>query len=217
MAVSTSIIILLLPFFILLQPWSLVTGAGDILAPLLAPIFENVCKQVTCGEGICKPSDNSTIPYECECSPGWKQLATSVDDHHQYFKFLPCVIPNCTLNYSCSEAAPPPVQEKENRGNESFFDVCRWTDCGGGRCESTSLFTHKCECNEGYHNLLNLTFSPCFKECSFGMDCKDLNIGFKEKPSSPPPSLSADRSNQASYRLEGGYDWLIFTFFLLAI
>ncbi|KAI7738419.1 hypothetical protein M8C21_022790 [Ambrosia artemisiifolia] len=210
-----SLLLLLLHFFLLLQPWSIVAGPGDILAPLLSPIFDDdVCKEVKCGQGSCKPLDNSTIPYECECSPGWKQLATfAVDDDNQFFKFLPCVIPNCTLDYSCSKA-PPPVQQKENRGNTSIFDVCQWTDCGGGRCEPTSLFTHKCECSNGYHNLLNLTFSPCFKECSLGMDCKDLNIGFMDKPSSPPPSLSADRSNQASnYRIEGRYQWLILLMF----
>ncbi|KAD6119432.1 hypothetical protein E3N88_10703 [Mikania micrantha] len=185
---------LLLPIFLLLQSWSVVTGAGagDFLAPLLSPIFEDVCKQAKCGNGICKPSDNSTIPFECECSPGWKQIAATSD---QYLKFLPCVIPNCTFDYSCSKASPP-VQEKDNRRNESIFDVCQWIDCGGGRCESTSLFTHKCTCNEGYHNLLNLTFSPCFRECSLGLDCKDLGIGFNDKPSSPPPSLSGDGSSQ---------------------
>ncbi|KAJ0805309.1 hypothetical protein HanPI659440_Chr02g0048451 [Helianthus annuus] len=183
-------------FLLLLQPWSIIAGAGNFLAPLLSPMFEDVCKQVNCGQGICKPSNKSTIfSYECECSPGWKQLATfAVANDDSFLKFLPCVIPNCTFDYSCSKA-PSPVQQKENPGNGSIFDVCQWTYCGGGRCESTSLFTHKCECSDGYQNLLNLTFSPCFKECSIGMDCKDLNIGFKDNPSSPPPSLSADRSN----------------------
>ncbi|KAK9073135.1 hypothetical protein SSX86_007458 [Deinandra increscens subsp. villosa] len=206
---------LLLPFFLLLQPWSnsILPVSGDFLAPLLSPIFEDVCKQVKCGQGICKPSDNSSIPYECECSPGWKQIAATSD---QYFKFLPCVIPNCTLDYSCSKA-PSPVQEKENRGNESIFDVCQWTDCGGGKCKPTSLFAHKCECNEGYQNLLNLTFFPCFRQCSLGMDCKDLNIGFTDKPSAPPSSLSADRSNEANCIVEGGYYWFIFMLAFLAI
>ncbi|KAI7737325.1 hypothetical protein M8C21_016183, partial [Ambrosia artemisiifolia] len=176
----------------------------------------DVCKEVKCGQGTCKQSNGSIIPFECECSPGWKQLATSDNgDDDQGWKFLPCVIPNCTLNYSCSKA-PPPSQENEKRGNGSILDACQWTDCGGGKCVTTSLFNHKCECSEGYYNLLNLTFSPCFKECSFGSDCKDLGIGLMDKPS-PPPSLSADRSNQASYRLKGSYDWLIFAFALMAI
>ncbi|MFS7952835.1 hypothetical protein Hanom_Chr07g00611581 [Helianthus anomalus] len=120
-----------------------------------------------------------------------------------------------TLNYSCSKA-PPPTQEKEKQGNGSIFDACRWTDCGGGKCVTTSPFTHKCECSEGYNNLLNLTFSPCFKECSLGADCKDLGIGLMDKPS-PPLSLSQDRSNQANCRLNGSYDWLLFAFALLVI
>lgn len=203
----------LLSLFIVLQPWSII--AGDILAPLLSPIFEDACNNVKCGQGTCKPSSNITIPFECECSPGWKQLATTDDDH--FLKFLPCVIPNCTLNYSCSKA-PPPMQEKENQGNGSIFDVCRWTDCGGGKCESTSLFTHKCTCDEGYQNLLNLTFSPCFKECSLGMDCKDIGLGFMNKsPPSPPPRPLSDQSNQGNTRFKGSFYWLTFALVLLAI
>ncbi|XP_071737791.1 uncharacterized protein [Rutidosis leptorrhynchoides] len=205
---AISIPVLVLSLVLVFQPC---TEANDLLAPILSPIFEDVCKQVKCGQGICKPSDNSSlIPFECECSPGWKQLASS--DTDPGLKFMPCVIPNCTLNYSCSEA-PPPVQAKDNQGNESIFDVCRWTDCGGGKCQTLSPFTHKCECNEGYHNLLNLTFSPCFKECSLGMDCKNLGIGLTNG-SSPPPSLSADNSNQANIGIEGG---LVLLMFLLAL
>lgn len=55
---------------------------------------EDGCKDVACGQGICKPSNNSTIPYECECSPGWKQVA-NFDDDNGFLKTLPCVIPNC--------------------------------------------------------------------------------------------------------------------------
>ncbi|KAI3513552.1 hypothetical protein L1887_20888 [Cichorium endivia] len=204
-----------LSLFLVLQPWSIATSAGDILAPLLSPIFEDACNDVKCGQGTCKPSGNSTIPFECECSPGWKQVANTDDDH--FLKFLPCVIPNCTLDYSCSKA-PPPVQENQNKGNESIFDVCRWSDCGGGICKKTSLFTHKCECDEGYQNLLNLTFSPCFKECSLGMDCKDLGLGFMNKsPPAPPPNLSEDHSNQANFRREGSFHWLPFVMILLAV
>lgn len=65
-------------------------------------VAEDVCKEVKCGKGICKPSDNMSVPFECECSPGWKQVATSNDD--QYLKFLPCVIPNCkSKTYSTSQ------------------------------------------------------------------------------------------------------------------
>nr|XP_043637086.1 protein lin-12-like [Erigeron canadensis] len=211
MAVSVCLVFSL---FLLSQPWTAVsTSAGDILAPILSPIFEDVCQEAKCGQGICKPSDNSTIPFECECSPGWKQVLTSDDDN--YLKFLPCVIPNCTLNHSCLEA-PPPMPENDDRRNGSIFDVCRWADCGAGKCEATSLFTHKCECTEGYHNLLNLTFSPCFKECSLGMDCKDIGFGIMNR-TSPPSSFSADNSNQANFRFEGSYHWVIFAFALLDV
>ncbi|XP_076917922.1 uncharacterized protein LOC143578144 [Bidens hawaiensis] len=201
---TVSSIFLLSLLFLLLQPWSTIVTTAE----------NDVYNQVNCGQGICKPSNTTTSPYECECSHGWKQLANT---SNQYLKFLPCVIPNCTLDYSCSKAQPP-VQQKENRVNGSLFDVCQWIDCGGGTCKSTSFFTHKCECSPGYNNLLNLTFSPCFRECSLGMDCKDLNLGFNGNPSSPPPPLSADRSNKAYNILEGRYDWLILlTYALLAI
>ncbi|KAK1436429.1 hypothetical protein QVD17_02209 [Tagetes erecta] len=203
------LLLLVVPFIVLQSS----TTAVDLLAPLLSPILEGVCKDVTCGQGTCKPTNTSIIPYECECSPGWKQVANFNDDDDHFLKVLPCVIPNCTLNYSCSQA-PSPVQEKENRGNGSIFDVCQWTDCGGGKCVATSPFTRKCECSEGYYNLLNLTFSPCFRDCSLGMDCKNLGIG---RPSPPPPSLPTDSTNQASYRLEGSYDWLVLTFALMFI
>lgn len=55
-------------------------------------ITDDVCKQVECGKGTCKPSSNSTLLFECECEPGWKQTSSNHTDH---FKFLPCVIPQC--------------------------------------------------------------------------------------------------------------------------
>ncbi|KAK3040537.1 hypothetical protein RJ639_028983 [Escallonia herrerae] len=69
-----------------------------------------------------------------------------------------------TLNYSCKEG-PSPVQEKDKRANESFFEPCHWADCGGGTCNKTSAFIHRCDCSEGYYNLLNMTAFPCFREC----------------------------------------------------
>lgn len=53
---------------------------------------DNVCKEVECGKGTCKASSNSTLFFECECDPGWKQARSDDDDD---LKFLPCVVPNC--------------------------------------------------------------------------------------------------------------------------
>ncbi|KAA8548679.1 hypothetical protein F0562_000363 [Nyssa sinensis] len=165
--------------FLVLQP---MTSKGNILYPILSPVADVVCNKVECGKGTCKPSPNSTFLFECECHPGWKQTHS---DHDDGFKFLPCVIPNCTLDYSCAEAAPP-VQDHESGSTESFFDPCRWTDCGGGTCNKTSPFTYICKCREGYYNLLTVSNFPCFKECALGMDCLTLGISTTNKSTSPP-------------------------------
>lgn len=55
---------------------------------------DDVCKEVECGKGTCKPSKNSTFLFECECHQGWKQ-SLSNDDDESSLKFLPCIVPNC--------------------------------------------------------------------------------------------------------------------------
>ncbi|KAL6582924.1 hypothetical protein OROMI_005002 [Orobanche minor] len=136
---------------------------GNISIPFLSPLLgnNNPCRESVCGKGNCVVSSNSTFGYECECDSGWKQAAGSQDD--DYLKFLPCVIPNCTLDYSCANA-PAPVSDNHTKANLSFLDPCFWTYCGGGSCNKTSVFTHTCECEEGYYNLFNSTAFPCYKE-----------------------------------------------------
>ncbi|PNY13308.1 hypothetical protein L195_g009961 [Trifolium pratense] len=155
--------------FLLLQPLS---AKSDFLSPLLSPLFDDVCKEVECGKGKCKPSKNSTFLFECECDQGWKKAFDSNDDDGG-LKFLPCIIPNCTLDYSCSKA-PAPAPEKARQSNESIFDescsyvlvACHWVDCGGGSCKKTSTFSYSCDCDATYNNLLNITTFPCFRELS---------------------------------------------------
>lgn len=197
-------VIVFLTILLALQP---TTTISEILSPLLSPIFDEVCKEVECGKGTCKPSNDSPLYFACECNPGWMQTRPAHDDH---LKFFPCVIPNCTLDYSCKEA-PSPVQEKENRANLSLFDPCRWTDCGGGSCNKTSKFTHTCECREGYYNLLNITTFPCLRECSIGLDCLNLGITSSNKSTSSTPSMADNGKNQAKTILQGNfYLWIIF-------
>lgn len=43
--------------------------------------------------------------------------------------------------------------------------ACSWVDCGGGSCNKTSPLTYKCDCLDGYYNLLNITAFPCYKDC----------------------------------------------------
>ena len=53
---------------------------------------DEVCKGVECGKGTCKPSNDSSLFFVCECDPGWMQTRPAHGDH---LKFLPCVVPNC--------------------------------------------------------------------------------------------------------------------------
>ncbi|KAG5078752.1 hypothetical protein JHK86_002817 [Glycine max] len=175
--------------FLLLQPLS---ATSDLLSPLLSPIFDDVCKEVECGKGTCKPSKNSTFFFECECHPGWKRAPSN---DKMGLKFLPCIVPNCTLDYSCSKA-PAPVQEKSTKSNESIFDACHWIDCGGGSCNKTSKFSYSCECDVGYDNLLNVTTFPCFRECSLGLGCSELGISVKNSSTSAPPTLNDNSKNE---------------------
>ncbi|XP_022138365.1 protein jagged-1 [Momordica charantia] len=168
----------------------------DLLSPLLSPIFENVCKEVECGKGTCKASGNGTFSFECDCDPGWKKTLLD-DDDDDHAKFLPCIIPKCNLTHSCSSAPPPGVQKKP-RTKDSIFDPCSWVDCGGGSCNKTSPLIYKCTCLEGYYNLLNITAFPCYKDCSIGMDCKELGIPVTNGPDSTTPSSATIDNNNAA-------------------
>lgn len=103
-------------------------------------VGEDPCTPEICGKGKCVNSSSSAAGFECNCDKGWKQ-ARSDDD--QFFKFLPCVIPNCkfstllqhwiffkyddtffssgSLNFHCEEA-PPPAVDKQKKANSSVFD-----------------------------------------------------------------------------------------------
>ncbi|XP_050374126.1 uncharacterized protein LOC126791707 [Argentina anserina] len=169
---------------------------GDVLAPVFSPIIDEVCKGVECGKGTCKPSSSSTFFFECQCDPGWKQIISENSTDH--FKFLPCVIPNCDLDYSCADA-PAPVSDKSNKANTSVFDPCYWVDCGGGTCNKRSKLAYNCECGEGYYNLLNTTTFPCLKECSIGVNCANLGISLANKSTSPPTPAMAENGSLTTH------------------
>ena len=62
---------------------------------------DDVCKEVVCGKGTCKPSNQSAfLLFECECYPGWKQANFGLADN----KFLPCVVPDCKSSLSFSKS-----------------------------------------------------------------------------------------------------------------
>ncbi|KAJ0013984.1 hypothetical protein Pint_20528 [Pistacia integerrima] len=179
-----------LAVLVVLLPMTALGGGGgghgdgwgfDYLSPAYPPFSENPCDMVECGKGTCK--SNATFPYNyvCECEPGWKRAEDDDDIYDFDFKrsrhfFLPCIIPNCTLNYGTCQPAPPPVPEKTFPTNFSTFDPCNWVYCGEGTCKKTTTYKHTCECNPGFSNLLNISYYPCYSNCTLGSDCSALGI-----------------------------------------
>ncbi|KAG1358613.1 neurogenic locus notch-like protein 1 [Cocos nucifera] len=149
------------------------------------------CDNVQCGKGTCKSSLNYTFGFECECNLGWSQF------HN--FPFSPCVIPNCSINYSCyNNSEAPASSPAPSLTNTSIFDPCFWSYCGGGKCVKTSTFDHRCECEDGFSNLLNIARFPCYKDCSLGVDCANLGITLPNATSpASPPSLPDNSSSVA--------------------
>lgn len=189
---------------ILLLILPILSTANIALPPLFSPIFENMCKTVSCGRGSCKESSNATFGFACECDAGWRQTRLENDS---FFKFLPCVVPNCTVDFSCGKEAPAPAANK--RSNSSLFEPCHWADCGGGSCNKTSAMTYSCDCQEGYYNILNQTAFPCYKECALGMDCAQLGFDImNNRTSSQPPNLPDNSKSTAISFFGGGYGWL---------
>ncbi|KAI6692580.1 hypothetical protein NL676_020290 [Syzygium grande] len=181
--------------------------AALVLLPVAAlgypwtPFYAKPCDAVECGKGTCVA--NSTYPWDyiCECEAGWKR--TRLDNEDDY-KFLPCVIPNCSLQYSCVPAPQPlpPVPH-----NLSFFDPCYWTYCGGGTCTQSISHGQICQCNSGYSNLMNISVFPCFNECAIGAaDCAKL--GVKISSSTGTAASSSDSESHAHSMLPGMIVWM---------
>ncbi|GMH29246.1 hypothetical protein Nepgr_031089 [Nepenthes gracilis] len=194
-------ITLLAVAFVALGP---LVAASDFLSPLLSPVFDGVCKEVECGKGNCVPSQNSSFPYECQCDPGWKRPLSRLT------AALPCVIPNCTIDHSCSAAASP-GQHEHDKENLWITNPCSWTDmCGGGTCNMTSSFKYTCVCKDGYHNLLKTAIFPCFSQCELGVDCSNLGISIFHSAPPPSPVSNVNGSNQASSHGHGNLNRVIF-------
>ncbi|KAH7867219.1 hypothetical protein Vadar_030559 [Vaccinium darrowii] len=82
------------------------------------PNFGNMCSEVKCGKGNCTVDSSYPFNFQCECEDGWMRTHLFNDTN---LKFLPCIVPNCSLNYSCMPAAPP-VPAIPYNNNYSFFD-----------------------------------------------------------------------------------------------
>ncbi|KAL6649260.1 hypothetical protein ACP70R_013484 [Stipagrostis hirtigluma subsp. patula] len=161
------------------------------LAPLLSPMIDSICKTVGCGKGNC--TAQAGIPgYRCDCEPGWKQLHVADE-----LRFMPCVIPNCSIDRSCSNVSSAPAPTPLPSPKNFSLDPCELAYCGtGGTCRNGSGLSYHCECKEGYSNLLNITTMPCFQNCSIGADCASIGIlPFSNSSKSPAPPSSEGLSN----------------------
>ncbi|CAN6290590.1 unnamed protein product [Urochloa humidicola] len=170
------------------------------LAPIFAPVINSICSTVACGKGNCTVAPG-TLGYRCECDPGWTQL--HVGDS---LRFLPCVIPNCSIDSSCSSGSPAPAPTPLPAPKNFSLDPCELAYCGtGGTCRNGSGLSYHCECKEGYSNLLNMTTMPCFQNCSIGADCSRIGIlPFSNSSSnSPTPPSSESVSNNGNAATHG--------------
>ncbi|RLM58404.1 uncharacterized protein C2845_PM18G09750 [Panicum miliaceum] len=173
------------------------------------------CGRARCGMGACAESGDYAFGFACQCRPGWSRYHLG----GMQFPFLPCVIPNCTINYRCQDgsssppAPPPPPAGLPPLTNFSIFDPCLMQYCGdGGACEKASDFTHRCSCRDGYANLLNDTSYPCYRQCSLGSDCRDLGIGVingSTPTSSPPAPISFTVRRSAAGAAAAPVEWLL--------
>jgi len=192
------------------------SGADDFfspLAPIFAPVINSICSTVACGKGNCTVAPG-TLGYRCECDPGWTQL--HVGDN---LRFLPCVIPNCSIDSSCSNGSPAPAPTPLPAPKNFSLDACELAYCGtGGTCRNGSGFSYHCECKKGYSNLLNMTTMPCFQKCSIGADCSRIGISFSNSSSnSPAPPGSESISNNGNVAAPGSISQRILLPLLLVV
>ncbi|OIV90809.1 hypothetical protein TanjilG_15542 [Lupinus angustifolius] len=174
------------------------TTKGDLVDDILG----KVCDEVECGKGSCVVNTSYPLNFLCECESGWKRTRNEDNDTYAT-SFLPCVIPNCSLDYGC-QPAPPPVPEKDVPHNLSAFDPCYWAYCGVGECTKNKTYTYGCKCNPSYYNLLNISVFPCYSECTLGSDCSRLGIKVSNSTSS-----TGGGTNQASSTFPRWFNWII--------
>ncbi|KAI3726548.1 hypothetical protein L1987_66346 [Smallanthus sonchifolius] len=167
------------------------------IPPTIPPFFDNLCDEVICGRGNCSVDVDQPFNFVCKCDPGWRR--TPVSDYEDDLQFLPCIIPNCSLDYSCMPAAPPPSPPIPDNIS-MIFDPCYWTYCGEGTCNKNhTTYTHTCDCDPGYTNLFNISHFPCFSSCAIGTDCRRLGVRSSDATSLP------DKSSQGIRFLSRGF------------
>ncbi|XP_021857268.1 uncharacterized protein [Spinacia oleracea] len=176
------------------------------------------CSQVSCGKGTCE-SKPDYLPHGfiCECDSGWRRTRLT-DSEEQYLQFLPCIIPNCSINYSCMPPAPPLPAIPINSSDVSVFNPCNWVYCGEGTCKNSSDYMHMCECQPGAYNLFNVSHFPCYSDCALGSDCSKLGINVSKTSVTLGPTSSISQTSSSgnhgmrSWKL----NWIVITMMFLA-
>ncbi|KAL4559963.1 hypothetical protein LXL04_032109 [Taraxacum kok-saghyz] len=166
-----------------IQPWFMATSCGFGIKP-------DACANVTCGEGHCVP-DLMGLLFHCECNPGWKTIQVGP------MSFGSCIIPNCTVDFSCGGTEPPtPPFPPINFTSPA----CNLVWCGDGDCVVNGTTGHYCRCHERAANLFKNPELICMQQCYLGGDCNRLGLG---PPPPPPPSSASPGAgggkNAASY------------------
>ncbi|KAK3006255.1 hypothetical protein RJ639_016881, partial [Escallonia herrerae] len=172
----------------------------------------------------------SPFNFKCVCDPNWKRTRSDDEQNLQFLPcVIPnCKLSHLSripfgvispkiarllnendssfnqptessLDYSCMPAAPPVPAVPYNL---SRFDPCYWIYCGEGTCTKNQTYTHTCQCNAGYSNLLDVEQFPCYSPCALGSDCERLGIKVSNSTSSP------DGGNQATSFLPGKFHWV---------
>ncbi|KAJ8773473.1 hypothetical protein K2173_004303 [Erythroxylum novogranatense] len=144
------------------------------------------CKLINCGQGTCVANGSAALGFGCQCNTGWEKMQLGP------LTFPSCVVPNCTLDFQCGDASPPPPPVSVPPAPFNISSPCNLVWCGDGTCTANGS-DHICECNKGSANLFNKTNLACFRECSFGADCFNLGLGFP-RSSLPAPSPPASGS-----------------------
>lgn len=137
---------------------------------------DDVCTKADCGQGKCVV-DVPGLLFHCECNPGWKTIITGL------MPFGPCIIPNCTVDFSCGGKYPPtpPPPSPIN-----FTSPCNLVWCGDGDCVVNKT-DHYCQCHERAANLFHNPKFVCMQQCYLDGDCAHLGLN----PPPPPPSSAA--------------------------
>ncbi|KAJ0530506.1 hypothetical protein HanHA89_Chr10g0390631 [Helianthus annuus] len=146
---------------------------------------DDACQLLGCGEGQCV-ADHNRLSYHCECNREWKTMMVAP------MPFPSCIVPNCTVDFSCGGRAPPPPPPQRSPFN--ITNVCNLVWCGDGDCVADEN-RHYCRCHDDADNLNNNSSFICVKRCVFRADCNHLGIGLASPPPPPPPPTPSNANS----------------------